>query len=475
MRPPRWPPPVVFRGEYWSPERIAGIGQVWREALGKPFRTSSDLTAMVMGNHPEAVALFFALSSCRAPVILLPPDPRRWPSDPPMPRSARIVLTPAFAHLETDAARLSARVHVLREPGVAGPLDTAIPFLTCPGFVLFTSGSTGLPRPVYRTTASLLRSSTAMTTAVQFPPRGGVIGALPLDRMFGVNSCLMVATVLGRPLALLERFDHHALLALFASGEYHFWAGTPVMADVVGRATFSGPRSAPPVCIFAGRLPAPVCRAFENRFGVPLRQVYGTTETVQVTVDVGPDPVRSETAGRPLPGVAVRIGDDPRAPHPTGTPGTIWVKSAWMMEGYGFPPDVACDEMVDGWWRSPDVGRLDEGGYLILSGRRDDCIRTGAGHLVNPAEVAAALEGYPGVTDVAVVPIEAGAGPMLGVLVQNQQPLSLYELRGHLMQHLPPWSQPRVLEAVPELPRLPSGRIDRRACISMLEKFVQRP
>jgi len=472
VRPPG-PPPVVFRGEYWPPERIAGIGQVWREALGEPFQTSSDLTAMVMGNHPEAVALFFALSSCRAPVILLPPDPWRWPSDPPMPRSARIVLTPAFAHLETDAARLGARVHVMREPGVARPLDTAIPFLTFPGIVLFTSGSTGLPKPVYRTTASLLRASTVLTTAVRFPPRGGVIGALPLDRSWGMNACLMAATVTGRPLGLLERFDHRALLALFASGEYHLWAGTPVMADVVSRAPFSGPRTAPPVCIFAGRLPAPVCRAFEARFGVPLRQLYGTTETLSVTVDLGPDPVRSETAGRPLPGNAVHIGDHPGAHDPAGTPGTLWVKSAWAMEGYGFPPDVARGEMVDGWWRSPDVGRLDGDGYLTLSGRADDCLRTGAGHLVNPADVAAALEGYPGVTDVAVVPIEAAAGSVLGVLVQNQEPLSLYDLRGHLMRRLPPWSQPRVLEAVPELPRLPSGRIDRRACIALLEKTVR--
>jgi acyl-coenzyme A synthetase/AMP-(fatty) acid ligase len=129
--------------------------------------------------------------------------------------------------------------------------------------------------------------------------------------------------------------------------------------------------------------------------------------------------------------------------------------------------------MVDGWWRSPDVGRLDGDGYLTLSGRADDCLRTGAGHLVNPADVAAALEGYPGVTDVAVVPIEAAAGSVLGVLVQNQEPLSLYDLRGHLMRRLPPWSQPRVLEAVPELPRLPSGRIDRRACIALLEKTVR--
>jgi acyl-CoA synthetase (AMP-forming)/AMP-acid ligase II len=107
--------------------------------------------------------------------------------------------------------------------------------MAAPGFVFFTSGSTGTPRPVYRTAAQLVEAGRLPTAAVGFPARGGLIGAVPLDRTFGMHHGLMAATVLRRPLALLARMQPHALLALFASGDYHYWAGTPVMADVLSR------------------------------------------------------------------------------------------------------------------------------------------------------------------------------------------------------------------------------------------------
>jgi acyl-CoA synthetase (AMP-forming)/AMP-acid ligase II len=451
----------------------AMAGACWG-ALGERFRASSRLTAMVMANHPEAVALFFALSACRAPLILLPPEPRGWRTAPPIPAGTRIVLTRALAHLQADAAALDLDVTTLPESD--GPsMAREVPFLGCPGLVFFTSGSTGLPRPVYRRTASLVEASLTLMGAVGLPPGVGVIGALPLDRSFGMNNGLMAATVLGCPLGLLERFEHNALLALFASGEYGYWAGSPVMADVVSRRALAGPHPAPSTCVFAGRLSAPVARAFAAQFGVPPRQLYGTTETLTVTADLAPGPeVRFETIGRPLPGVSVRIGADPHAPSPSAEAGRIWVRSPWIMEGYGFPPDLDREGIVDGWWPSPDIARHDEQGYLTLAGRLDDWIRTGAGHIVNPAEIAALLESYPGVTDAAVVPLDTPAGPVLGALVQSAEPLRPSDLRGHLSRSLPPWARPRVLEAVREFPRLSTGRTDRRACIEILGRALRR-
>src|SRR3989337_4216107 len=93
------PPPVFFRGRHWSAREISGIALAWREALGEQFRVSSDLIAMVMANHPEAVALFFALSSLPVPLVLLPPDPRGWRSAPPLPRGTPVVLLPSLEGL----------------------------------------------------------------------------------------------------------------------------------------------------------------------------------------------------------------------------------------------------------------------------------------------------------------------------------------------------------------------------------------
>lgn len=347
--------------------------------------------------------------------------------------------------------------------------------MTMPGVVLFTSGSTGLPRPVYRATPALLHVAQALVATLGLRSGGGLIATLPLARAFGLNHGLLAAAVLRSPLALLDHFDHHALLRLFASREYQYWSGTPMMADVLTRCPLPGGlHPAPPVCLVGGRLPADVARRFRERFGSPLRQGYGTTETGSIAVDGAPGAeVRSDTTGRPLPGVQVRIGDDPSAPLPAGTPGRIWLSAPeFMMSGYGFPPGLEPPETVDGWWGTPDMGVLDAGGRLTVSGRVDDCFRTSAGHVLSPASVAAVLETYPGVIDTAVVPLAAPTGPVLGVLVESSGGLSVTDLRGHLARALPAWSQPRVIETSRALPRLPSGRIDRRACITILQKSL---
>ncbi len=450
---------------------MTGLAGVWLDALGARFRASSDAIAVVMGNDPGSVALFFALSCLDAPLVLLPPDLVAARGLPPLPEGTRLVLAPSERHLEAQASGLGAAVTLLPDPPAPTRAATDLPFMTTPGVVLFTSGSTGRPRPVYRATDALIRVARALVAAVGLAPGRGVIGVLPLARAYGLNHGLMAAAVSESPLALLDGFDHNALLRLFASGGYDYWAGTPMMADVLSRCALAGEPVAPRWSLIGGRLSAEVARRFRERFGVPLRQIYGTTETGSIAVDGAPaDAVRSETAGRLLPGVRVRIGDDPRNPAPPGTTGRIWVSTPdYMMDGYGVPPRLDPPDTVDSWWGTPDVGALDDDGRLTLVGRLDDCFRTAAGHLVSPSSVSEALDGYPSVRDTAVVPLDASSGPVLGVLVECADGVRAADVRGHLARSLPAWSQPRVVETTGALPRLDNGRIDRRACIAILE------
>jgi O-succinylbenzoic acid--CoA ligase len=87
---------------------------------------------------------------------------------------------------------------------------------------------------------------------------------------------------------------------------------------------------------------------------------------------------------------------------------------------------------------------------------------------VNPAAIAAAVEAYPAVIEAAVVPLDTATGRVMGVLVESAVTLSVGALREHLARSLPPWSRPRVIETTRALPRLSSGRLDRRACIAIL-------
>jgi acyl-coenzyme A synthetase/AMP-(fatty) acid ligase len=178
--------------------------------------------------------------------------------------------------------------------------------------------------------------------------------------------------------------------------------------------------------------------------------------------------------GRPAPGVAVRIGDDPRRPASTGTSGRVWYSSPWYMEGYGFPGALEPREEIEGWYPTTDLGVLDATGALTLLGRSDDCFKTQAGYLVNPAEVAMALRRHPVVVDVAVVPLQATTGAVIGALVVSDGALDPASLRSHAARVLPASHQPQVIRETSALPRMTSGKIDRTACIELLESPAPR-
>jgi long-chain acyl-CoA synthetase len=464
------PPPIVARGRRWSRDALTGAACRYADALGQPFLASPDPVAISMDNDAASVALLFALSCGAAPIVLLPPDLAQWRGALGLPRATRLVAT-AGQRTDVWSDALGPAV-ILPVPADDEKAATGeMSFMRAPGLVLFTSGSTGAPRPVYRGMAAVVRVARALVAAVGLGGARGIIGVLPLARAYGLNHGLMAAAVTGAPLALLDRFDHGALLRLFATGAYDYWSGTPMMADVLGRCAITGEPIAPRLSVIGGRLSPEVARRFQERFGVPLRQIYGTTETGSIAVDGGPvDSVRSESAGRLLPGVEVRIGDDPRAPLPPGAVGRIWVSApSFLMDGYGVPPDLDPPDTADGWWGTRDVGALEGEDRLVLAGRLDDCIRTPAGHLVSASSIGGALDGDTDVVEAAVVPLTGREAGAFGVLAECDPTVTEGDIRGRLAHRLPGWSQPRVVATTGALPRLGNGRVDRRECIAILE------
>ena len=471
---PRYPPPpIVFKGRTWSAEEMASIAGGWLDVVRESTLATPGVTAMLMTNHPEAIALFFALSSLPDPVIIYAADPRAWRSAPPVPKGTPLFVPPPLREMAGAGDALGLRVTVLPEAKVSSAATDGIPFMSCRGFVNFTSGSTGLPKPAHITTRSFLVQTAAIIGACGLTAETNVAGSLFLHTHYGLGQALILPTVLGSTLGLLERFDARSLLALWASGSYGYWAGTPMMADMLTRVPFAVPRSAvPPIChISAGRLTTRVFQAFAERFGVKLRPNYGQTENGFITVDTGPEEaIRPECVGRASPGIDLRIGDDPLHPEPPGTLGRVWYRSPWYMEGYGFPPSLAPRVGVQGWWPTADMGTLDAQGYLTLAGRADDCFKTSAGHLVNPGEIVQALMSHNGVTDIVVVPVLGPGGHVIGVVAEADETIGPVELRGTAARVLPAWLQPYVLVRVARMPRLVSGKADRRACQAMLRE-----
>jgi acyl-coenzyme A synthetase/AMP-(fatty) acid ligase len=277
---------------------------------------------------------------------------------------------------------------------------------------------------------------------------------------------------LGGHVGLLERFDHRSLLNLFAQGEYDYWPGTALMADLLVRAPLHrGSPRAPAIChITSGHVAEAVYHQFLARFGVPIRQSYGRTECSFITSDTSPAAeLQLETVGFPSPGVEIRCGETPETVVPPGQPGRVWIRCPWHSEGYGYPPSVLRITQLDGWSGTEDVGTLTPEGRLILLGRLDDCFKTSGGYLVSPAQVANALRAHPGVLDSVVVPVPLGGGAVMGVLVAARDGIGVTEIREIAGRTLPAWLQPAIVAVRREIPALITGKHDRAAVIHLLE------
>ena len=467
-------PTVVTKDRVWPADELAGMARRWRSTALRDLTERSAPVALVMTNEPRAIALFLALSTLPAPVILLPSDPRGWQTSPPLPAGTPLILTHTQAGFGERGRALGLDVRVV--PEVAGTGDgEPVPFLACPGIVLFTSGSTGLPKPVFRRMAGAIANVRYRIKALGLSASSNVVGSLPLDRSAGFSQVLLLPMLVGSRLALVDSTDYSSVLRFFATSEYAHWTGTPAFADVLVRAARARPpgHAAPHSCLAAGRVSQRLFDAFLGTFGVPLRGYYGTTEMPWIAADTRPaSEVRADVAGLVPPVVAVRIGDRLAPLAAPSESGRLWVKSPWGMVGYGFPPDVEARADVDGWWGTPDVGHMEADGSLVVMGRVDDVVRTGVGNLVSLGHVTAALGRFRGVRDAIAVPLETAAGVVIGALAEVDQPVTASELRAHLEADLPLGLLPRVVETIDNLPRLPDGRPDRLACIARLEGLL---
>jgi acyl-CoA synthetase (AMP-forming)/AMP-acid ligase II len=463
-------PSVCAAGLDWSADEVGALATRWHAEIERLAGASRRPIAVALSSDAEGVALFAAMSARPDWMIVLPPDVRAWTSLE-LPDSPTIVLPPSLAQALDAGRRVAAGVHLLSDVGACGRIDPPSDFslLSSEGVVLFTSGSTGAPKPVFRPMRALTMAARARLDGLGLQPHQGLVSSGALGHGHGLMR-LICAMLLGGPLGLLGPLDHRAALALLSQPRFGCWSATPHFADVLGRCRLTGPPIVPRICLLSSGVAPSVVEAFRRRFGVPLRQNYSSTETGIIAGDYGaPETVNAETVGLPLPGVEIRIGEHPDAPLPAQETGRIWVRSPWQMAGYGFPPRVERPGEADGWWPTRDLGLLRADGRLVLAGRLDDCLRTREGRLVNLAAVAHSLQGLDGVREAIVLPIPGPAGASFGAVLACADAVTLAELRTRVSGSLPEWAWPRAILQVAALPRLPGGKIDRRRCAEWLQ------
>lgn len=329
--------------------------------------------------------------------------------------------------------------------------------------ILYTSGTTGTPRPVHLTHGNHRASAEASAAHLGVEPDDDWLCPLPLSHVGGL-AIVLRSVLYGTAFTLVPAssgFDPERVGRLLASGEVTLASLVPTML----RRLLDLPE--PPVpsprlrAVLLGGGPADpelVRRALDA--GYPVRTTYGMTETAsQVVTMPGGEAPREKlgSAGLPLPGVELEIVDGEGHPVGPGETGTVRVKGPMVAT-------AAADEPSDAraWLATGDLGRIDEDGFLWIEGRRDQVIVTG-GENVSPVEVESVLRRHPQVADCAVLGLpdpEWGHTVAAAVVPSDPAtPPAPEDLATWCRQHLAGFKVPKRIAVLDDLPRTPSGKV----------------
>jgi long-chain acyl-CoA synthetase len=492
---------LVYEDERWSFDDVMrradalGALLVERYGVGK-----GDRVAIGMRNYPEWVISFAAITSIGAISVSL----NAWWSEDELDyalsdsgtkvliadqeRVARTAASVKRLGIQVLAVRTDAGAEVDRWDDLL-PLGSPLPDVAVDpdddATILYTSGTTGRPKGAVSTHRAILQALLGFACRVTIEkemepetagaPLGGpeqsFILIVPLFHVTGSVPVMLSCFALGMKLVVMYRWAPERALELIERERITNFVGVPTQTwDLLESPRFSEFDTSSLRTIGGGGAPAPptLVRKVAANFSHGQPNIgYGLTETnAYGPGNAGPDYVaHPSSTGRATPIVEVSVRDALGHPLPTGSSGEIWLKGPNLVRGYWKKPDATAEAFVDGWFRTGDVGHLDEEGLLYVEDRLTDMILRG-GENVYSAEVEAALYEHPGVYEAAVFGIPH---PRLGeevaavVVARPGERLDPTVLQRHVGERLAPFKVPSQITITTEpLPRNPAGKVLKR-------------
>ncbi len=348
-----------------------------------------------------------------------------------------------------------------------------------PELIIYTSGTTGLPKGVASRSALRARSDAEVAEYLQdvansrSTPQSdnAVLITLPMHHAAG-PAALAGALRRGDLIVLLRRFEAEAALALIDQYKVNEWTGVPTMFKRIAalpelslaRYDVSSIRR---LGVGAAPVTPELKEWIEGYFGEGLlTEGYGSTETGMITfMPPGKHREKPGSSGQPHKHVDISIRDDSGSSLPPGSIGEIWVRTPVTINGYLNADPLGPDALdADGFFRTGDVGHIDEDGYLFITDRAKDMIISG-GVNIYPAEIEAALAKHEAIQDVAVIGIpHAEFGEEVKAFIELKPGRTATE--GDILDHaaglLASYKRPRTIDVVEELPRNTMGKILKR-------------
>lgn len=360
----------------------------------------------------------------------------------------------------------------VHEPAVRADDDLAA--------ILYTSGTTGRSKGAMLTHGNLLSNAQVLKDYWGWKPGDVLIHALPIFHVHGLFVAIHGALLNGSRMVWQSKFDPKRAIA--AMPRATVFMGVPTLyVRMLAEPGLTREAAKHMRLFIAGSAPLllETFNEWRERTGHTILERYGMSETIMLTsnpYEAKQGERRGGTVGFPLPGVGLRVVGDDNRELPTGEIGGIQVKGPNVFKGYWrMPEKTAEDFTADGWFRTGDVGKVDERGYVSIVGRSKDLIISG-GYNVYPAEIEGYINEMPGVAESALVGVPHPDFGEVGVAVVIAKPGARVDAEGvvaKLKSQLANFKIPKKCFVVDELPRNTMGKVQKNLLRKQYQELFQ--
>jgi len=363
--------------------------------------------------------------------------------------------------------------HAVEPPGIDPGEDVAVQ--------QYTGGTTGIPKGALLTHANIAANVDQIDRwgcGVFYPP-SKVVAVLPFFHIFAMTVCMNVPLSNGTEVVMLPRFEHKALMDLFARTSPNVLPAVPTLLHAIAsnRRTKPEQLESLEVAISGGAaLPDETRNAFAKKSSALLAEGYGLTECAPVVCCAAlRTPSKPMSIGMPIPGTDVQFADleDPNRIVEAGERGELVVKGPQVMRGYYGNDEATNESFANGYFRTGDVGYVDEDGYVFLVDRMKDLIIS-SGFNVYPRTIEEALYRHEAVDECNVIGVEdeyRGEAPVAFVKLAEGKSVTAQELTSFLKEEISKIEMPREIIFKDELPKTLIGKLSKK---ELREEYAAR-
>ena len=456
----------------------------FRAALRAAGLSRSSRIAIAMPNGPQA-ALAITAVACSAVSVPLNPGQTLREIETSFTNLApdAVLLFKGDSIVRRVAGRLGIKIlEVTRSqdggPGVridapssglaASPGEPDEPDPDAPAFILQTSGTTAKPKLIPTSHRNMLAAAARVQSWFDLTPQDRCLCVSPVFYAHGLHVMIFTPLLTGGSIALPAdptRFDY---AQWFEALKPTWYSASPTLHRLVFDQTKARPDVKGLSLRFmssgGGPLPRDLLEGLQQTLGIPVAEHYGSSEGMQISSNqLKPGRSRPGTVGIPSPDTVIVVGDD-GSKLPPGQRGEIMVGGLTVVAGYLNAPEITRASFVDGWFKSGDIGSIDEDGFLTLHGRKDDLINRG-GEKVSPVEIDEALLRHPAVAEAAAFAVphaRLGQDVAAAVVLRPGAAVASVELRRYLQDQLAAFKVPGQIMIQDQLPKGKTGKILRR-------------